>query len=105
MTPRKVANLVMGAIFQRNVCTAVVEALTSWRRDGPPDNPGAWLQVAAQRNALDAIRRGSRQRALAALGQSVFPGPETPERPLAHLPGGMLNDGVTPGQAPRGPGA
>ncbi len=45
---------------------AVVEALTSWRRDGPPDRPGAWLQVAATRNAMDALRLRDRQRALAA---------------------------------------
>jgi RNA polymerase sigma-70 factor (ECF subfamily) len=44
---------------------AVVEALTAWRRDGPPDRPGAWLQVAATRNAMDALRLRDRQRALA----------------------------------------
>ena len=42
----------------------MVEALTQWRRDGPPDNPAAWLQVAAQRNAVDGVRRSTRQRAL-----------------------------------------
>ena len=52
-------------VAEEAVQTAVVEALTTWRRDGPPDRPGAWLQVAAERNALDAVRRGSRQRALA----------------------------------------
>jgi predicted RNA polymerase sigma factor len=52
-------------LAEEAVQSAVAEALTSWRRDGPPDNPGAWLQVAAQRNALDAVRRGTRQRALA----------------------------------------
>src|SRR5829696_8461512 len=45
---------------------AVVEALTSWRRDGPPDRPGAWLHVAATRNAMDTMRHRDRQRALAA---------------------------------------
>ena len=44
---------------------AVVEALTSWRRDGPPQRPGAWLQVAADRNAMDGMRLRDRQRALA----------------------------------------
>jgi RNA polymerase sigma-70 factor (ECF subfamily) len=48
------------------VQSAVVEALTAWRRDGPPDNPAAWLQVAAQRNAVDGVRRSTRQRGLAA---------------------------------------
>jgi predicted RNA polymerase sigma factor len=52
-------------LAEEAVQSAVVEALTGWRRDGPPDNPAAWLQVAAQRNALDAVRRGTRQRALA----------------------------------------
>ena len=45
---------------------AVIEALTSWRRDGPPERPGAWLQVAATRNAMDGMRHRDRQRALAA---------------------------------------
>jgi predicted RNA polymerase sigma factor len=45
---------------------AVVEALGSWRRDGPPERPGAWLHVAATRNAMDAMRHRDRQRARAA---------------------------------------
>ena len=53
-------------LAEEAVQSAVVEALTTWRRDGPPDNPAAWLQVAAQRNALDGVRRSTRQRALAA---------------------------------------
>ena len=44
---------------------AVAEALTAWRRDGPPERPGAWLHTAASRNAMDAVRRRDRQRALA----------------------------------------
>jgi RNA polymerase sigma-70 factor (ECF subfamily) len=52
-------------LAEEAVQSAVVEALTSWRRDGPPHNPAAWLQVAAQRNALDGVRRGTRQRGLA----------------------------------------
>ena len=53
-------------LAEEAVQSAVVEALTAWRRDGPPHNPAAWLQVAAQRNALDGVRRSTRQRALAA---------------------------------------
>lgn len=53
-------------LAEEAVQSAIVEALTSWRRDGPPRNPAAWLQVAAQRNALDAVRRATRQRRLAA---------------------------------------
>jgi RNA polymerase sigma-70 factor (ECF subfamily) len=52
-------------LAEESVQTAVVEALTAWRRDGPPERPGAWLQVAASRNALDGVRRATRQRALA----------------------------------------
>ena len=53
-------------LAEEAVQSAVVEALTTWRRDGPPDNPAAWLQVAAQRNAVDGVRRSTRQRNLAA---------------------------------------
>jgi RNA polymerase sigma factor (sigma-70 family) len=52
-------------LAEEAVQSAMVEALTAWRRDGAPDNPAAWLQVAAQRNALDGVRRSTRQRALA----------------------------------------
>ncbi|HZR35993.1 MAG TPA: RNA polymerase sigma factor [Nevskia sp.] len=36
---------------------ALVTALEQWPRDGIPDNPGAWLTVAARRQAIDLIRR------------------------------------------------
>jgi len=36
---------------------ALVMALEQWPRDGIPDNPGAWLTVAARRQAIDLIRR------------------------------------------------
>ncbi len=52
-------------LAEEAVQSAVVEALTGWRRNGAPDNPAAWLQVAAERNALDGVRRSTRQRALA----------------------------------------
>jgi len=42
------------------VQSAVVEALVAWRRDGVPPNPAGWLTLAARRNALDALRRGSK---------------------------------------------
>lgn len=57
---------------------AVVEALTSWRRDGPPQRPGAWLQVAAARNAMDGVRHRDRQRALAARADPRVAGSEDP---------------------------
>ncbi|MHB1836378.1 MAG: RNA polymerase sigma factor [Solirubrobacteraceae bacterium] len=36
---------------------AVVAALEQWPRSGIPDNPGAWLTVAAKRRAIDELRR------------------------------------------------
>jgi RNA polymerase sigma-70 factor (ECF subfamily) len=36
---------------------ATVRALETWRRDGVPDEPRAWLTVAARRRAIDLIRR------------------------------------------------
>jgi RNA polymerase sigma-70 factor, ECF subfamily len=42
---------------------AYVAALSVWQRDGVPDNPGAWLTVAARRRAIDALRRESTLRA------------------------------------------
>jgi RNA polymerase sigma-70 factor (ECF subfamily) len=36
---------------------AFTAALTSWRRDGVPANPGAWITVAARRRAIDRLRR------------------------------------------------
>ncbi|MBJ7356983.1 DUF6596 domain-containing protein [Nocardioides sp.] len=52
-------------VAEEAVQSAVAEALTSWRRDGPPSRPAAWLHTAASRNAMDALRRRDRQRALA----------------------------------------
>ena len=48
-------------LAEEAVQTAVTEALEAWRRDGPPNNPAAWLQTAARHNALDLVRRRSRQ--------------------------------------------
>jgi RNA polymerase sigma-70 factor, ECF subfamily len=36
---------------------AYVQAMTTWKRDGIPDRPGAWLTTVARRNALNALRR------------------------------------------------
>ena len=44
-------------LAEEAVQTAVAEALEAWRRDGPPNNPAAWLQTAARHNALDLVRR------------------------------------------------
>jgi RNA polymerase sigma-70 factor (ECF subfamily) len=47
-------------------------AAERWARDGPPDNPRAWLVVTARNRAIDRIRR---QRTLAA--RPLEPPPET----------------------------
>jgi len=41
---------------------AFTTALTTWPRDGIPNNPGAWIATAARRKAIDRLRR---QQALA----------------------------------------
>lgn len=38
---------------------AVIKALNTWPRDGVPDEPRAWLTVAARRCAIDRVRRES----------------------------------------------
>ena len=58
-------------VAEEAVQGAVVEALASWRRDGTPDRPGAWLATAAQRNAMDLLRsRGRRERATRLLAET-----------------------------------
>ena len=37
---------------------ALVTALELWPEEGIPENPGAWLMKAAQRRAIDSLRRG-----------------------------------------------
>ena len=40
---------------------AVVAAADTWRRDGVPDKPGAWLTTVARNKALDRLRREARR--------------------------------------------
>ncbi|MVM32770.1 sigma-70 family RNA polymerase sigma factor [Spirosoma sp. HMF4905] len=44
----------------------MVQALQSWRFQGIPDNPSAWLYRVAQNKALDVVRRESRFRQISA---------------------------------------
>ena len=37
---------------------ALVTALEVWPEEGIPENPGAWLMIAAKRRAIDSLRRG-----------------------------------------------
>ena len=41
---------------------AVVVAADTWRRDGAPDKPGAWLTTVARNKALDRLRREARRK-------------------------------------------
>ena len=41
---------------------AVVVAADTWRRDGSPDKPGAWLTTVARNKALDRLRREARRK-------------------------------------------
>ncbi|MEO6511659.1 MAG: DUF6596 domain-containing protein [Nocardioides sp.] len=52
-------------LAEEAVQSAVTEALESWRRQGPPDKPAAWLSTAARHNALDLVRSRTRRDALA----------------------------------------
>ena len=73
-------------VAEEAVQDAVVEALRHWRADGIPDKPGAWLQVAARRNALDRLRRQQRyEKALARL-RDRSPGPHEGDVPDERLP-------------------
>lgn len=71
------AGLIVAALHRRTgnfdiaeeaVQEAVVAALQTWRRDGVPPNPAAWLTLAAQRRAIDLLRKLSRERR--AVGQA-----------------------------------
>jgi len=66
-------------VAEEAVQDAVLEALKAWRRDGIPDRPGAWLTVAARRNALDRVRRHQAQdRLVARLREAVTPDEAAP---------------------------
>ena len=41
---------------------ATLSAAESWRRDGVPDRPGAWLTTVARRKAIDRLRRENARR-------------------------------------------
>jgi RNA polymerase sigma-70 factor (ECF subfamily) len=59
--PRVVATLVRLTgdvqLAEDAVQDATLRALRAWEQDGVPDNPRAWLTVAARRCALDQLRR------------------------------------------------
>jgi RNA polymerase sigma-70 factor, ECF subfamily len=44
-------------LAEDSVQDAFEAAVTAWRRNGVPDNPGAWITTAARRRAIDRLRR------------------------------------------------
>ncbi len=57
---------------------ALVVALEEWPQAGIPDNPGAWLMLAAKHRAIDRLRRNDRlERKLEQLGHEVAVQQET----------------------------
>ncbi len=72
-------------VAEEAVQGAVVEALTSWRRDGTPRRPAAWLTTAAQRNALDLLRsRGRQARAVERLAGPPADDALAPDQDVRH---------------------
>lgn len=77
---RSESGLIVAALYRRigdfdiaeeSVQDAVIAALRTWRVDGVPPNPGAWLSLTARRQAIDRLRRSEReQRAGTALRHS-----------------------------------
>jgi RNA polymerase sigma-70 factor, ECF subfamily len=61
-------------------------AMTAWRRDGVPANPGAWITTAARRRAIDRLRRdrsvAGRAERLAELTRLDAQGVEEEELPM-----------------------
>ena len=56
-------------VAEEAVQEAISIALLTWRRDGIPNNPAAWLALTARRRAIDLLRKRSReQRLVDALG-------------------------------------
>jgi RNA polymerase sigma-70 factor, ECF subfamily len=56
---------------------ALEAALVTWPRTGVPDNPGAWLTVAARRKAIDRLRRERRHAELVSQLEEEAPVNET----------------------------
>ena len=68
-------------LAEEAVQEAITAALRTWRTDGVPPNPGAWLTLTARRKAIDLLRAGARNRRLIdSLGEDAMtatePGPE-----------------------------
>lgn len=67
---------------------AIAVALEAWPRTGVPENPGAWLTVAARRKAIDRLRR---ERTLADKLEALAAEPEPlPDMPIPDHRLGLL---------------
>jgi RNA polymerase sigma-70 factor (ECF subfamily) len=75
-------------LAQQSAQDAFVAALSTWERDGLPDNLGAWLTTAARRKALDAMRREQTLREKLAL--LVDPYDDEPPTPADEIPDDRL---------------
>lgn len=64
---------------------AVVAALETWPRTGPPDNPAAWLTTAARRKAIDLLRREARRTEKEEAAVALLASDETPPSPESSL--------------------
>ena len=67
---------------------AFAQALESWRRDGVPRNPGAWLTTTARNRALDRLRRATTGAAKVQEAAVLSP----PEEPHPHDESGIADD-------------
>jgi RNA polymerase sigma-70 factor (ECF subfamily) len=71
-------------------------ALTAWRRDGVPANPGAWITTAARRRAIDRLRRNrsvaDRAERLAELTRLDTEEEEEEEEPTMHEESTIVDD-------------
>jgi RNA polymerase sigma-70 factor, ECF subfamily len=66
---------------------AVVSAAETWRRDGVPNKPGAWLTTVARNKALDRIRREARRQPKEEEAFRFLT-----DRPGSHNSGGTVDD-------------
>ncbi|MEU4315576.1 sigma-70 family RNA polymerase sigma factor [Nocardia sp. NPDC024068] len=60
---------------------AFAAAVRTWRRDGVPANPGAWITTAARRRALDGLRRESARGGKEREALRATPAPAEPDDP------------------------
>ena len=69
---------------------AFVVALERWPRDGPPDNPGAWIVRTARNSAIDRIRRERRYTEKLRELELLMPGEPDESTPETSLPDDRL---------------